>query len=137
MPDVTNGEERAVRTSAMVTGGLGAVIIGADGSYDGTREMPPAAGVTSRSAGARALCVHLVTIPLRTRGVPRVHDGRESAIDTVSGETEEWHGEGLRRSVIGAVSGCSRRSPGRCQRAGSWSAVPAQGCIGSATAVFG
>jgi len=42
MPDVTNGEERAVRTSAMVTGGLGAVIIGADGSYDGTREMPPA-----------------------------------------------------------------------------------------------
>ena len=99
MPDVTNGEERAVRTSAMVTGGLGAVIIGADGSYDGTREMPPAAGVTSRSAGARALCVHLVTIPLRTRGVPRVHDGHESAIDTVSGQTEAWRGEGLRAII--------------------------------------
>ena len=38
-----------------------------------------------------------------TRGVPHVHDGHESAIYTVSGETEVWHGEGLlQRTVVHA-----------------------------------
>ena len=65
--------------------------------------MSLATGVSSRSAGSRALCLHLVTIPPGTRGVPHVHNGHESAIYTVSGETEVWHGEGLRhRSVVKA-----------------------------------
>jgi hypothetical protein len=70
MLDVRAGGERAVRIPAMTTGGLGEVIIRAGGSYDGRRGMPPAAGVSSRSAGGRALCVYLVMIPPRTRGVP-------------------------------------------------------------------
>jgi len=65
--------------------------------------MSLATGVSSRSAGSQALCLHLVAIPPGTRGVPHVHDGHESAIYTVSGETEVWHGEGLRhRSVVRA-----------------------------------
>ena len=44
-----------------------------------------------------------MTIPPGTRGVPHVHDGHESAIYTVSGETEVWHGEGLlQRTVVHA-----------------------------------
>ena len=43
------------------------------------------------------------TIPPGTRGVPHVHEGHESAIYTVSGETEVWHGEGLmQRTVVRA-----------------------------------
>jgi uncharacterized RmlC-like cupin family protein len=79
------------------------IIIRAGGSYDGKQGMSLATGVSSRSAGSRALCLHLVTIPPGTRGVPHVHNGHESAIYTVSGETEVWHGEGLRhRSVVQA-----------------------------------
>jgi uncharacterized RmlC-like cupin family protein len=59
--------------------------------------------VSSRSAGAQALCLHVVTIPPGSRGVPHVHEGHESAIYTVSGETEVWHGEGLmQRTVVRA-----------------------------------
>ena len=76
------------------------VVIRSGGSYDGKQGMNLAAGVSSRSAGARALCLHLVTIPPGTRGVPHVHDGHESAIYTVSGETEVWHGEGLRHRAV-------------------------------------
>ena len=44
-----------------------------------------------------------MTIPPGTRGIPHFHDGHESAIYAVSGETEVWHGIGLRqRSVVTA-----------------------------------
>jgi uncharacterized RmlC-like cupin family protein len=96
----TDGE-RPFSTPAMTAGAPGEVIIiRAGGSYDGKQGMTMAAGVSSRSAGARALCLHLVTIPPGTRGVPHVHDRHESAIYTVSGETEVWHGEGLRHRTV-------------------------------------
>ena len=41
-----------------------------------------------------------MTVPPGTRGVPHVHDGHESAIHTVSSETEVWHGEGLRHRAV-------------------------------------
>lgn len=76
------------------------VTIRSGGTYDGRQGVTLAAGVSSRSAGARALCMHLVTIPPGTRGVPHYHSGHESAIYTVSGETEVWHGEGLRNRTV-------------------------------------
>ena len=96
--------ERALHTPAVAAGQAGDVIvIRAGGSYDGKQGMSLATGVSRQSAGARGLCLHLVTIPPGTRGVPHVHDGHESAIYTVSGETEVWHGEGLmQRTVVRA-----------------------------------
>jgi uncharacterized RmlC-like cupin family protein len=76
------------------------IIIRSGGSYDGKQGMSLATGVSSRSAGSQALCLHLVTIPPGTRGVPHIHEGHESAIYTVSGETEVWHGEGLRQRTV-------------------------------------
>lgn len=76
------------------------VIIRAGETYDGRQGVPLATGISSRSAGARALCLHVVTIPPGTRGVPHAHAGHESAIYTVSGETEVWHGEGLRHRTV-------------------------------------
>jgi uncharacterized RmlC-like cupin family protein len=76
------------------------VIIRSGGSYDGKQGMTLATGVSSQSAGAQALCLHMVTIPPGTRGVPHMHDGHESAIYTVSGETEVWHGAGLRQRTV-------------------------------------
>ena len=96
--------ERALHTPASGVARSGEVIvIRSGGSYDGQQGMSLATGVSSRSAGAQALCLHLVTIPPGTRGVPHVHDGHESAIYTVSGETEVWHGDGLlQRTVVRA-----------------------------------
>jgi len=76
------------------------VIIRSGGSYDGKQGMTLATGVSSQSAGAQALCLHMVTLPPGTRGVPHMHDGHESAIYTVSGETEVWYGAGLRQRTV-------------------------------------
>jgi uncharacterized RmlC-like cupin family protein len=96
--------ERALHTPAVAAGQAGDVIvIRSGGSYDGKQGMSLATGVSSQSAGAQGLCLHLVTIPPGTRGVPHIHEGHESAIYTVTGETEVWHGEGLmQRTVVRA-----------------------------------
>jgi uncharacterized RmlC-like cupin family protein len=76
------------------------VVIRSGESYVGKQGVSLAKGVTSRSAGAHALCLHLVTIPPGCRGIPHFHAGHESAIYTVTGETEVWHGEGLSQRTI-------------------------------------
>jgi uncharacterized RmlC-like cupin family protein len=63
----------------------------------------PRAGANAVSAGARALGVNLVMIPPGSRGMPHYHDGRETALYLISGETEVWHGPGLaKRSLVRA-----------------------------------
>lgn len=76
------------------------VIIRSRDTYHGKQGARLAAGVSSRSAGSQALCLHVITIPPGTRGVPHSHRGHESAIYTVSGETEVWYGEGLRQRAV-------------------------------------
>ena len=93
--------ERALHApAAAITEPGEVVVIRSADHYDGKQGMSLATGVSNRSAGAQALCLHLITIPPGTRGVPHVHDGHESAIFTVSGETEVWHGEGLRHRTV-------------------------------------
>ena len=104
MLKVSDDRGHALHGPALAVGRPGeVVIIRPGGSYDGRQGVTLAAGVSSRSAGARALCLHLVTIPPGTRGIPHLHDGHESAIYALRGETEMWHGERLRhRSVVRA-----------------------------------
>jgi uncharacterized RmlC-like cupin family protein len=79
------------------------VVVRSAQSYDGKQGVSLTSGVSNRTAGAKALCLHVVMIPPGTRGMPHVHEGHESAIYTVSGETEVWHGAGLvKRTVVRA-----------------------------------
>jgi uncharacterized RmlC-like cupin family protein len=79
------------------------VIIRSAERYDGKQGVSLASGINGRSAGSTALCLHLVMIPPGTRGMPHYHAEHESAIYTVSGETEVWHGDGLlQRTVVRA-----------------------------------
>ena len=79
------------------------VIIRSSQSYDGRQGVSLTSGVSSGSAGAKALCLHLVMIPPGSRGMPHFHAGHESAVYTVSGETEVWHGTGLvKRTIVRA-----------------------------------
>jgi uncharacterized RmlC-like cupin family protein len=101
MLNVSDVRERALHAPGLAAAKPAEVIvIRSGGGYDGKQGMSLATGVSNRSAGAQALCLHVVRIPPGTRGVPHVHDGHESAIYTVSGETEVWHGEGLRQRTV-------------------------------------
>lgn len=79
------------------------VIIRSGDNYDGKQGVSFISGISSQSAGAKRLCLHLVMIPPGTRGMPHLHAEHESAIYTVSGETEVWHGAGLvQRTIVRA-----------------------------------
>ena len=56
--------------------------------------------ITDRSAGAQALCLQLVMIPPGSRGMPHFHPGHETALYTVSGQAEVWHGRGLVKRIV-------------------------------------
>jgi uncharacterized RmlC-like cupin family protein len=58
------------------------------------------AGISKESAGAQALCLHLVTIPPGAKDKPHLHEHHESAIYVVSGKAEGRYGDGLRKRVV-------------------------------------
>lgn len=63
----------------------------------------PGGGLDGLGPGAQGLCLNLVMIPPGSRGLPHFHDGHETAIYSVSGQTEVWHGPGLvERTVVRA-----------------------------------
>ena len=73
-----------VHTPQMTTTAPGEVIIiRAAGTYEGKQGMSLATGVSSRSAGARALCLHVVSIP---PGIPHlpVNRGDLTAVAVVA-----------------------------------------------------
>ena len=101
MLKVSDDRAHALHGPALAASGPGEVIIiRPGGSYDGRQGVTLAAGVSGRSAGSRALCLHLVTMPPGTRGIPHLHDRHESAIYALRGETEVWHGDGLRHCSV-------------------------------------
>jgi uncharacterized RmlC-like cupin family protein len=61
--------------------------------------LPSVEGISAESAGAQALCVHLVTIPPGGRARAHLHERHESALYVLQGEAEMWHGEGLREHL--------------------------------------
>jgi uncharacterized RmlC-like cupin family protein len=81
----------------------GCVVIRTGDSYDGKQGVSLRGGVSRGSAGSRALCMHVLTIPPGTRGTAHLHEGHETAIYIADGEVEVWHGPGLAmRSVLRA-----------------------------------
>jgi uncharacterized RmlC-like cupin family protein len=70
------------------------VIPGGD-RYTGRQGLAYAAGISAESAGARALCLHALTIPPGGRARAHLHAGHESAIYVLSGGAVMWSGEGL------------------------------------------
>lgn len=69
------------------------------------RHSEPGTGpeIGDPSTGAQALCLQLMMIPPGSRGMPHFHPGQETAVYTVSGQAEVWHGRGLvKRTVVRA-----------------------------------
>ncbi len=55
-------------------------------------------GISAESAGARALCLHVIHIPPGGRARAHLHEHHESAIYVLQGEAVNWYGDRLERS---------------------------------------
>ncbi|HEX2986768.1 MAG TPA: cupin domain-containing protein [Chloroflexota bacterium] len=75
------------------------VLIRPGGSYGGKQGLTYFAGVSAETAGSRALCMHMLTIPPGGRAHAHLHEAHETAIFVISGEAEMWYGEGLSRHM--------------------------------------
>ena len=84
-----------MRQGSNATRKTGCVVIRSGETYEGKQGVSLATGVSRSSAGSRALCMHVLTIPPGTRGTPHLHDGHETAIYIAEGEVEVWYGTGL------------------------------------------
>ncbi len=72
-------------------------------SYAGKQGLSYMAGISAESAGAKGICMHLLTIPPGERGKAHMHENHETAIYVLSGESEMWYGPRLEHHVtVGA-----------------------------------
>jgi len=83
-------ERDAESTCTLIAGGE---------TYRGKQGLDYFAGLSAETAGTKALCMHLVTIPPGGRARPHLHQRHESAVYVVSGVAGMWYGEGLRQHM--------------------------------------
>lgn len=89
----------ATSASATVSAAPTCHVIRPSDTYEGKQGLSYFAGVSAESAGARALCMHLLEIPPGGRAKPHLHEEHETAIYVISGNAEMWYGEGLQEHL--------------------------------------
>jgi uncharacterized RmlC-like cupin family protein len=67
---------------------------------EGSTGVTYAAGVSAATAGSRALCVELATLPPGAKGRAHLHEGHESAAYVLQGEIVMWFGERLEEKLV-------------------------------------
>ena len=75
------------------------VLISRPETYQGKQGLEYFSGVSAQTAGARNLCMHMVTIPPGARARPHLLENHESAVYVISGEAGMWYGDGLRQHM--------------------------------------
>lgn len=69
-------------------------------TYHGKQGFAYFAGVSAERVGAKGLCMHLLQIPPGGRAKAHLHENHETAIYVLSGQSEMWHGEGLKEHMV-------------------------------------
>ncbi len=64
-------------------------------SYVGQQGLTYLAGLTGATAGARAICMTVLTLPDGARAKTHLHRGIETAVYIIDGAAEMWFGERL------------------------------------------
>jgi len=75
------------------------VVLSPGETFAGKQRLRYFAGISAESAGARGICMHLVTLPPGARSEPHLHERHETAIYVLSGEGGMYFGRGLRRHL--------------------------------------
>lgn len=70
-------------------------VIRGGGSYRGKQGLDYFAGVSAESAGAKAICMHLLEMPPGAEARPHYHEAHETAIFMLEGTAEFRHGPKL------------------------------------------
>lgn len=73
---------------------------GARGPQAGRQHQVYFEGIGAGSAGARALCMHLVVIGPGQQTAAHLHAGHETAIYVLSGSAETWYGDTLQDYLV-------------------------------------
>jgi uncharacterized RmlC-like cupin family protein len=66
----------------------------------GKQELFYNVGVSAESVGARGIHMQIVTIPPGARAKAHKHEGHETAIYALRGESHVWHGEQLEHHSV-------------------------------------
>jgi len=64
-------------------------------TYEGKQGHTYIAGISAQSAGAQAICLHLLTLPPGGRAHAHLHEHHESAVYILSGQAEMWYSKEL------------------------------------------
>ncbi|MEO0718320.1 MAG: cupin domain-containing protein [Pseudomonadota bacterium] len=71
-----------------------------DDTYDGKQGLTYASGISAETAGAKGVCMHVLTMQPGDRAKAHFHENHETAIYMISGVTEMWYGEELEQHLI-------------------------------------
>jgi uncharacterized RmlC-like cupin family protein len=75
-------------------------LVPAGNEFAGKQGHLCAPGISAQSAGARGIHLQIVRLPPGNRSKAHKHDGHETAIYILSGESGLWYGETLQRHLI-------------------------------------
>ena len=75
-------------------------IVRAGETAKGKQELFYNVGVSAESVGARGIHMQIVTIPPGARAKAHKHEGHETAIYALRGESHVWHGEQLEHHSV-------------------------------------
>lgn len=75
-------------------------LVRAGAEFVGRQALPYKPGISAESVGAKALHLQLVTIPPGARAKAHLHEGHESAVYVLSGESGMWWGENLEHHML-------------------------------------
>jgi uncharacterized RmlC-like cupin family protein len=70
-------------------------VIPSGGAYQGQQGLTYLAGLTGATAGSRAICMTVATLPPGARAKTHLHRGIETAVYVIEGEAEMHFGERL------------------------------------------
>jgi uncharacterized RmlC-like cupin family protein len=79
----------------------GARVIRSGATYEGLQGIPFVAGLTAASAGTRAICMTVATIPPGARTKAHRHEKIETAVYVIEGEVEMYWGRQLEHHEVG------------------------------------
>lgn len=71
----------------------GCTVIHSQEAYEGKQDLTYFAGISAQSAGAQAICLHLLTFPPGGSTFAHFHKRHETAIYILKGQVEMWYGE--------------------------------------------
>ena len=68
-------------------------------TYAGKQGFNYFEGVSKESVGSQAICMHLLTIPPKSRASVHLHESHETAIYVISGHGAMWYGDQLEQEM--------------------------------------